>query len=195
MNMLERSPLASTEEAVNTQLELDLQADAAQQSDATSPILSRDQRRVRRREEEEPELPPTPEQLGLEPLPRQRQGLLESSPSARILKRKVPEKSSPLKPRDANRQLQAAYTNNRLKGQPSGQGQELLQWSALMGGAVGDEPAEVLQQKELLKQLNGQVKAMEADLRYMKNALTATQNPASPPDGEELTPETKRMLM
>lgn len=50
---------------------------------------------------EEPELPPTPTELGLEPPPERPKGLLFSSPSRRARKRKgTSVKSSPLKPRD-----------------------------------------------------------------------------------------------
>ena len=50
---------------------------------------------------EEPELPPTPTELGLEPPPERPKGLLFSSPSRRARKKRgTSVKSSPLKPRD-----------------------------------------------------------------------------------------------
>ena len=99
---------ASPPEAANTaqdivdgQLEQELQDGAARRlgrvANADNAIDVSNQA-----EPEEPELPPTPTQLGLEPPPERPKGLLFSSPSRRARKKRGSSvRSSPLKPRDS----------------------------------------------------------------------------------------------
>ena len=122
-------------------------------------------------EPEEPELPPTPTELGLEPPPERPKGLLFSSPSRRARKKRGASlKSSPLRPRDPPSEKPPEMTFSPLmKPAPLQQ----------VARPVVDE-ALSRNQKERDK-LSRQLQSLQADVARLEGEVARTQDPA-PPD-------------
>ena len=126
---------------------------------------------------EEPELPPTPTQLGLEPPPGRRKGMMSSSPSTRhgkMARRRIPDtqKSSPLKPKGVE-----------AEWEPDDQsGAEFLTGQALF-------PEPVLKKQKLKRELSAQLQQLKDDLTelgvWTEKLNDRSKNPEH--DGEDFT--------
>ena len=136
-------------------------------------------------EAEEPQLPPTPEELGLEARPEPPKGILSSSPTRRVTRRRAALKKSPLKPRDEP----VDGTSGGIP-QPPADTQNLPLFATTDPEAqrIGDtdevDDPEVARRKELLEQLFAQKAQLEADVTILGKAIennsdTALGQPAA----------------
>ena len=113
----------------------------------------------------EPELPPTPIQLGLEQAPTPPQGLLFSSPSRRLRKKKPSSvSSSPLKPKDSQpdlglvtSQTQAADLSTDVEDPP--------------GDIERRKDPEILDRQATIDQLTLQLKGLQDDVTQLERWL------------------------
>ena len=126
-------------------------------------------------EPEEPDLPPTPTQLGLEPAPERPKGLLFSSPSRRAKRRKGSGvKSSPLKPRDPPPEEKP----EKIEGSHSK--------VAPLPQVTKSEVDEVLLSKQQERErLSRQLRNLQADMTRLEGEVARTQAPADPRSQEE----------
>jgi hypothetical protein len=166
------------EDAADTQLSLELEAtieEAATQAQASEgriPALID--------EEREPELPPTPEHLGLKPMPSPPKGLMSSSPSARKSKRKA-HKSSPLKPRSAPAPVPSLQEESVIQEM-----EETPQDARRFVEPEKTDTPEEIERKETLKRLTRQLEAIQADEVVLAAAVTAVRNDKRLENLEEL---------
>lgn len=127
---------------------------------------------------EEPELPPTPTELGLEPPPERPKGLLFSSPSRRARKKGGSSvKSSPLKPRDPPPEKPPDNVfSPRLKAAPLEPAKRLDVDEGLSS-----------KQKERDK-LSKQLHSLQADVARLEGEVARTRDsaPADPRSQEEV---------
>ena len=124
----------------------------------------------------EPELPLTPTQLGLEPVPNPPKGLLSSSPSRRASRRKGAKlKSSPLKPRDpppddtGGDSLQKTFSSTDLG----------VEDSQLQPEATSVDE-EILEKQEIRDGLLDQLQGIANDVRRLEAELHRVQDPTHP---------------
>ncbi|MCJ1438844.1 hypothetical protein MMC27_008234 [Xylographa pallens] len=153
---------AEVEDTVSQQLEFELHANAARppQSDPAP----RPQDRIQReKDHEEPELPLTPTQLGLEVAPEPPKGLLYSSPSRRSGRRNGSSiKSSPLKPLD----LPPRTNSDGLLGKESVATNDATEARPRTVGA--QEDIETIAKKKILDQLLRQYQELNNDVTKME---------------------------
>ena len=119
-------------------------------------------------ETQEPELPPTPEQLGVEKRPQPPEGLLSSSPSHKMSKRKGASYSSPLKPKDLPNKQPS-------EEQASGVARQANQGPAPEPEEVEDDP-EVVERREQLAQLSAQLQSLKSDVAFLEEEVQQSQN-------------------
>ena len=141
-----------------------------------------------RTEPKEPELPPTPEELGLQPQPERPQGLLSSSPSHRAAQRRAAAKSSPLKPRGVT------AVQSQGGGESRGPVPRRIQDAAVVLQQEQDDAddPERRKQRELLAQLSNQLQAIQSDIQVLEQAVERNRE-AGP--GTELGEEEARRLL
>ena len=161
------------EEAQNTaseQLALKLQANAARS--AKNDQTRRPQNRIYGLSEDgEPELPPTPTQLGLEVAPEPPKGLLYSSPSRRSRRNGSSTKSSPLKHQDPPL---TTKTNDRLDQAPVFS-DDATEAEGRYLGTLQD--AEIIAKKKTLDQLLLQYKGLQNDVIQLEREAGQTAMP------------------
>lgn len=118
----------------------------------------------------EPELPPTPEHLGLKPLPAQPQGLslLSSSPTTRAYRRKGTVKSSPLK----NKDPATAPQSNVDETVADKENAALEKGAEEPAEFVPEDPA-ILRQRDILRQLQEQLQLVSDDVAYLEKAAVS----------------------
>ena len=132
--------------------------------------------RVRAEEEleqgEEPELPPTPEQLGLETRLEKPKGLLSSSPSGRVEKRRQTDAfgSSPSKLREKVKPIEHEMQDSTTV-QEKAQATE----QAVGKSHTHDEP-ELVRRQELLNQLSEQLESLRKDVSFLEAEVRRTQD-------------------
>jgi hypothetical protein len=154
----------------SAQLELELQSSTTQNSShAPSPHLGHD--KLVLSVEGEPELPPTPTQLGLEEAPEPPKGLLYSSPSRRTAqKRSAKMKSSPLKDKDLHHDSIDVRLPDTVRFEPVQVGV-----SAEDRVETVEDPEEV-RKKKTLHQLNFQLKALQEDMSRLERGVADSEN-------------------
>lgn len=164
-------PLQESEEAASNQLVQELQATATVEASPSS--LSARASLAQQEDNDEPQLPPTPEQLGLVPRPSPPRGLMSNSPMKRKSKRRAVNKSSPLKPRDettvAAHETHAPTTNTG-KGVDDGQDGETHE------AEDPKDDEEVMKRKAIYKTLLAQLEATQRDVEVLETAVVAVQN-------------------
>ena len=124
---------------------------------------TRSGRRIASRKlEEEPELPPTPTDLGLEPPPEPPKGLFSSSPSRKRVKKRrgVGVKPSPLEPRDS-----PLDRRDEALTQEVGDASVQVEGSQMVEEAAPDP--ELVKKQEKEKQLQIQVKGLQGDIEVL----------------------------
>ena len=126
--------------------------------------------RVAEMETEEPELPPTPEQLGLEARPEPPKGLLSSSPTRRVTRRKAAMKRSPLKPpTDWTQGKGMAQASANVQDLPTASNKDFeLQHGEDMSRI---EDPEVTKRQHILSQLSKQSTMLEPDVSFLERAI------------------------
>lgn len=118
----------------------------------------------------EPELPPTPAQLGLEPRPQSPVGVLSSSPRTKGQARKVIFRSSPLKPKSMPEEIAASSkarepeTSDQYR---AGIPQEALKDNAKDQEDILDNDPEVLERRQRLDQLAKQLQMLQSDVGFL----------------------------
>ena len=132
--------------------------------------------------EKEPDLPPTPEQLGLEERPEKPRGLLSSSPTKLTeKKRKHGFNSSPLKPREV-RQSNVSANEIRVVEETAergaGQTKEEL-----------EEDPELLVRRAILRQLSAQLESLQRDVSALETEVRRSQNPSQSGSASDIYPD------
>lgn len=157
----------TAQDIVDGQLEQELQDGAARRlrrvTDAEKASTISDEA-----DPEEPELPPTPTELGLEPPPERPKGLLFSSPSRRARKRKgTSVKSSPLKPRDPPpEKTPDSVFNQHLKAAP------------LQQAKKPDVDEKLTSKQKERDQLCRQLQSLRTDVARLESEVARTQETA-----------------
>ena len=129
-------------------------------------------------EPEEPDLPPTPTQLGLEPAPERPKGLLFSSPSRGAKRRKGSGvKSSPLKPRDPPPEEKP----EKIEGSHS-------KVAPLPQVTIFEVDEVLLSKQQERERLSRQLRNLQADMTRLEGEVARTQEwaPADPRSQEEV---------
>ena len=122
------------------------------------------------REQEDPELPPTPVQLGLETRPPPPAGILSSSPQRKGAGRKAVFKKSPLKPTsEATEQFASEASglnaaSNQTVEQPS---QQPGQGTGDQGDEGMSDDLEFTEQRQKLESLSKQLEALRSDVSFL----------------------------
>ena len=162
-------------DAADSQLESELQQQAAR--DARKVLTKRIIGRID--EDGEPELPPTPEELGLKPRPEPSKRLLSSSPSRRISRRKRTGKSLPLKPREAL----APVAQPRAESPEIDIEREKLRANIFKtriaedGAAENTDDPEIIKKRLELEQLKSQLRALQNDVEKLESGVLRAQDP------------------
>lgn len=174
------------QEVIDGQLESELQGSAGKPSTRNS--QPRDRIEVPASADQgEPELPPTPTQLGLEAPPEPPKGLF-NSPSRRPPRKKaLGVKSSPLKPRDPPDEVpprRHRRTSSRIQGM-------MKQTEQQPEAKVEKISAEVLQKQHLRDELRVLLQRLQEDVELCEKEIERVRNPAVPPAPDE---ETVRQL-
>ena len=128
-----------------------------------------------REQQQEPELPPTPEQLGREQRPEKPKGLLSSSPVQRGEKRKKEGSmlgSSPLKPRSVG----------QVQG---GRGEE----QALERETQAEEDPELGKRRDLLDKLSAQLRTLQNDVLALEREVRRSQGTGQESQGSNMLPD------
>ena len=156
---------AAVEDTESQPLEFESSASAA--APLQSGPVSKSQNRVRREEDhEEPELPLTPTQLGLQVAPEPPKGLLYSSPSRKLGKRNGSSvKSSPLKPLNAPLR---SYSHSLFGEEPATTDEAT---EARLGDAGRPEEDETVAKKKILDQLLLQYQELKNDVEKIENEI------------------------
>ena len=156
---------------VNEQLDQELQANAPYIPHDID-IVRKTHGRRNSQQDAEPELPLTPTQLGLEPVPEPPKGLLFSSPSRRSTRRKrAPAKSSPLKPGDpAPDSLYQNPTQQHIVN-PTIEVQD----SQPVSDSIEDP--ELSKKRAIREQLSTQLEKIQHDITQLEAEVSRTQNP------------------
>ena len=122
-------------------------------------------------QDKEPDLPPTPEQLGLEQRPEKPKGLLSSSPSKRVANGgREGLGSSPLRPREVT-QIQ-----QRVKDRQNERVKETGQANAEIPEDDAEEDPELARRREILEQLSTQLESLRQDVSTLENEVTRSQD-------------------
>lgn len=135
----------------------------------------------------EPELPPTPTQLGLEAPPEPPKGLLYS-PSRRPPRKKAPAvKSSPLKPRELLDEIPP-----KTQRRTSARIQEMMKQLEQQPEAKVEEISEeVLYKQRLRDELRVHLQRLQEDVEVCEKEIERVRKPGVPPAPDE---ETLRQL-
>ena len=146
--------------------------------EATGSFMVKNLSRAIGNEGDEPELPPTPEELGLETRPELPKGILSSSPTRRVTRRKAAMKRSPLKPQNESIQRAQVDVGRQRADSPQGQPSEAAKLSEAQ--RIGDQDQiddpEQEKRQQLLEQLSNQRALLEQDVAILKKATENTSN-------------------
>ena len=161
------------QEIIDGQLEQELQGSAGKRS--TRNQKARDRIEVpASADRTEPELPPTPTQLGLEAPPEPPKGLLYS-PSRRPPRKKATGmNSSPLKPRNPPDEVPSRRTSSRIQGmlkQPDQQPEKKVE-------AISEE---LLQKQRLRDELRIYLQQLQEDVEVCEKEIERVRDPGVPP--------------
>ncbi|MCJ1360375.1 MAG: hypothetical protein MMC33_010380 [Icmadophila ericetorum] len=164
------NPVKEAENDIHSRVDqqfLDGAEAAASKPEVNATPIRAERRAAGRLQEEEPELPPTPTDLGLEPPPDPPKGLFSSSPSRRrAMKRKTAGvRSSALKPRNSspNRRAEDTFI------QEAGDSSIPIENSHATEEAIPDP--ESIKKKDKEKQLQTQVKGLQDDIEILRAEL------------------------
>ena len=175
------------QEVIDGQLEQELQGSAEKPSARNS--QPRDRIDVSGSADQgEPELPPTPTQLGLEAPPEPPRGLL-NSPSRRPPRKKASGvKSSPLKPRDPPHEV-LSKTERRTSSRIQGLMKQTRQQPEPEVEQISEE---VLEKQRLRDRLQVHLQRLQEDVELCEKEIERVRKPGVPQDPDE---ETVRHLM
>lgn len=173
------------QEVIDGQLEQELQGSAGKPS--TRNLRARDRIEVRASANQgEPELPPTPTQLGLEAPPEPPRGLF-SSPSRRPPRKKASRvKSSPLKPRYPPENVPP-----RTQRRTSSRIQEMTKQTIQQPEAKVEISEDVLQKQRLRDELRADLQRLQEDVQKCEREVERVRKPGVHPVPDE---ETLRQL-
>lgn len=130
-------------------------------------------------EQQEPELPPTPEQLGLEQRAERPRGLWSSSPSGRLEKRRREEGvgvgSSPLKPRDG------PQADDNLKQKEVEERAQIRLPNINEIQTQAEEDPGLAQRKDTIEQLSAQLESLRKDVSLLEDEVRRSQSAIQDP--------------
>ena len=135
-------------------------------------------------QDKEPDLPPTPEQLGREQRPEKPRGLQSSSPNGRVgSRRKEGFESSPLKPIGGTQLQQGMRDGHEGRERETGE---------LIAEHVEDqneEDPELTKRREILEQLSAQLESLREDVSASEKEVRRSQDHSQTTAASEARPD------
>ena len=163
-----------SEEALNAQLEPELQASTPSKEHNITPTARASKQLPRTQPNGEPDLPLSPAQLGLEPVPEAPKGMLFSSPR-RLRRRKAGINSSPLKPTDVPPRLDV----NKARAVVFDESLVQVEDSQTPRTQDNAKDPDLMKQRLLVEQLQTQVNALSNDIFTLETEIHRFQAPES----------------
>ena len=183
--------IAGSQEASNAQQEPELQANTPSKEHNVTPTARAPKQPPRTQPNGEPDLPLSPVQLGLEPVPEAPKGMLFSSPR-RPRRRKTGVQSSPLRQADARPDVNLDKAVERVGDESLVQVEDSQAQSTQQGSQAltqdtqaNTEDPELRKQRLVVEQLQTQVSALSSDISFLETEINRFQEPESQPQASQ----------